>query len=223
MESIFCIDRLIFTIFAPMKRVFKVIIVAMLIILPNFAMAQGYVKMNALYATFGVINPSVEFVMSPHSSVAFDVTFSPWRRWNGKHSQFGIMLGEYRYYFNEATSGWYVSANAGMTAFDLHRFQIFTDGKLISRQDQYGKGFGVAVGGGIGWAHHLSDRWLVDIFLTVDKIWSWYNRYESDGDIIMHPNGHEHHIKPDPFNGSVEVMPLKLGVSFGYRIFKSKR
>ncbi|MBQ6581279.1 MAG: hypothetical protein IIX32_04720, partial [Alistipes sp.] len=60
-------------------------------------------------------------------------------------------------------------------------------------------------------------------FLTVDKIWSWYNRYESDGDIIMHPNGHEHHIKPDPFNGSVEVMPLKLGVSFGYRIFKSKR
>lgn len=206
-----------------MKLVLKSIWVVMFVFVSNLVVAQGYVKMNALYAPFGVINPSVEFVLSPHSSVAFDVTFSPWRSWNGKHSQFGIMLSEYRYYFKQATSGWYVSVNAGMIAFDIHRFQIFTDGKLISRQGQYGKGFGVAVGGGIGWAHHLGERWIMDLFLSVDKTWSWYNRYEAAGDIIMRPNGHEHYLKPDPFNGSAEVMPLKLGISFGYRILKGKK
>ena len=37
--------------------------------------------------------------------------------------------------------------------------------------------------------------------------------------INMHPQGHEHYLKPDPFNGSVEDMPVKGGISFGYRIF----
>lgn len=206
-----------------MKKIVKLVIVVILFALPSVASAQGYVKMNALYATAGVINPSVEFAVSPHSSVAMDITFSPWRSWNGKHSQFGIVLGEYRYYFKEATSGFYLSANTGMLAFDIHRFQLFTDGKIISRQGQYGKGFGVAVGGGVGWSRHLGERWLVDIFLSVDKTWSWYNRYEADGDIIMHPQGHEHYLKPDPFNGSTEVMPLKGGISFGYRILKGKK
>jgi hypothetical protein len=38
----------------------------------------------------------------------------------------------------------------------------------------------------------------------------------------MHPNGHEGYLKPDPFNGSVETMPIKFGVSFGYRIMKPR-
>lgn len=206
-----------------MKRVLKFIIVALFVALPNLVAAQGYLKMNALYATVGVINPSVEFVVSPHSSVVMDLTYSPWRSWNDKHTEFGIFLGEYRYYFRQATSGWYLSANTGMMLFDLHRPQFFVDGKIISRQEQYGKGFGVAVGGGVGWAHHLGERWMVDIYLSVDKTWSWYNRYNSDGTIIMNPQGHEHYKHPDPFNGSSEVMPLKVGISFGYKILKGKK
>ena len=145
-----------------MKKIAKFIIVAVLFAMPSVASAQTYVKMNALYATVGVINPSVEAVVSPHSSLVMDITFSPWRSWNGKHSQFGIFLGEYRYYFKEATSGWYLSANTGMLVFDIHRFQLFTDGKIISRQGQYGKGFGAAVGGTLasaGWWIY-SSRWI---------------------------------------------------------------
>ena len=160
--------------------------------------------------------------MSKHSSVAFDGTLSPWRSWNGKRSLFGIVLGEYRYYFKEATSGWYVSANAGMAFFNIHRFQLFEGGKLISRQNDYGKGFSVAAGFGAGWERHLGERWLVDIFLSLDNMWSWYNRYDGEGNINMHPNGHEGYLKPDPFNGSVETMPIKFGVSFGYRIMKPR-
>ena len=31
-------------------------------------------------------------------------------------------------------------------------------------------------------------------------------------------NGHEHYVKPDPFNGSLEDIPIKFAVSFGYKI-----
>ena len=205
-----------------MKKILKLIIVATFCTLPTLVSAQGYVKMNALYATVGVVNPSVEFVISPHSSVAMDIVFSPWRSWNDKHSQFGIFLGEYRYYFKQSTSGWYLSANAGLLGFDVHRFEFFSRGKIVGRQNQYGKGFGMAIGCGVGWARHLGERWLMDIFLTVDRIGSWYNRYDADGDIVMNPQGHEHYLKSDPFNGSTEVAPLKLGISFGYKIFKGK-
>ena len=205
-----------------MKAILKILFVVMLAAVPTFTSAQAYVKLNALYATVGVLNPSVEFAVSNHSSVAFDGTLSPWRSWNGKRSLFGIVLGEYRYYFKEATSGWYVSANAGMAFFNIHRFQLFEGGKLISRQNDYGKGFSVAAGVGVGWERHLGERWLVDVFLSVDNMWSWYNRYSGDGSINMHPNGHEGYLKPDPFNGSVETMPIKFGVSFGYRIMKPR-
>jgi hypothetical protein len=70
-----------------------------------------------------------------------------------------------------------------MAFFNIHRFQIFEGGKLISRQNDYGKGFSVAAGFGAGWERHLGERWLVDIFLSLDNMWSWYNRYDGEGNI----------------------------------------
>ena len=155
-----------------MKTTAKIFICILFLILGSKAYSQTYVKMNALYATVGVINPQVEFVISPHSSTAIDLTCSPWRRWNGAHSQFLILLGEYRYYFKQATNGWYVSANAGMMGFDLNRPQFFKNGKFISRQSDYGKGFGVTAGVGFGWQHSLSEKWCVDIFFSFDRMLS---------------------------------------------------
>ena len=143
-----------------MKTTAKIFICILFLVLGVKAHSQTYVKMNALYAAVGVINPQVESVISSHSSMAIDITASPWRRWNGNHSQFLILLGEYRYYFKHAAQGWYVSANAAMMGFDLNRLQFFK-GKFISRQSDYGKGFGVAAGVGFGWQHSLSERWCV--------------------------------------------------------------
>lgn len=200
-----------------MKTTAKIFICILFLVLGVKAHSQTYVKMNALYATVGIINPQLESVISPHSSMVIDIAASPWRRWNGSHSQFLILLGEYRFYFKQAVQGWYVSANAAMMGFDLNRPQFFK-GKFISRQSDYGKGFGVAAGVGFGWQHSLSERWCVDMFFSFDRMLSWYNRYSIEGDINMHPQGHEHYLKPDPFNASVEDMPIKLGVSFGYKI-----
>lgn len=214
-----CIVATFFITFAPaMKTTAKIFIFILFLTFGAKAYSQTYVKLNALYAAVGVINPQVESVISPHSSMVIDITASPWRRWNGDHSQFLILLGEYRYYIKQAAEGWYVSANAGMMGFDLNRLQFFKGGKLVSRQEDYGKGFGVAAGIGFGWQRSLSDRWCVDMFFSFDRMLSWYNRYSIDDDINMHPQGHEHYLKPDPFNASVEDMPIKLGVSFGYKI-----
>lgn len=202
-----------------MKTILKIIVIAVVAFCPLQLSAQTYLKLNAPYAVVGIVNVQTEFVISNHSSIALDAYYSPWRSFKGKHLNYGIAMGEYRYFFKKATNGWYLSANAGMTIFDMHRPQFFVNGRIFSRQNQYGKGFGVMTGLGVGWEHHLGERWLVDVFVAFDKIWSWYNRYENDGTIVMHPQGHEHYEKPDPFNGSVEEMPIKGGISFGYRIF----
>ena len=205
-----------------MKAVKKIFVSVLFLIIGISGYAQGYLKMNALYATVGLINPQVEFIVSPHSTMSVDITYSPWRRWNGNHSHFVIYMNEYRYYFKESTRGWYLGANIAMHAFDINRPQFWERGRLISRQQDYGKGFSVGFGIGAGWSHWLSDRWVLDVSFAFDKLYSWYNRYSKDGDIEMHPQGHEHYLKPDPFNGSVEEIPIKLGVSFGYRIFTPK-
>lgn len=212
-----------FIIFVPVKRILKIIVLFIVAYIPLQLSAQTYIKINAPYAFFGIINMQAEFPISNHSSISYDVTYSPWKSYAGKHLNFGIAMGEYRYFFKKATNGWYLSANAGMAIFDMHRPQFFVNGRIFSRQNQYGKGFGVMTGLGVGWEHHLGDRWLIDMFVSLGKIWSWYNRYENDGTIIMHPQGHEHYDKPDPFNGSVEVMPIKLGVSIGYKVFDPNR
>jgi hypothetical protein len=205
-----------------MKNIIRITLLFVLAYLPMQASAQGYIKLNAPLALVGIVNAQAEFVVSPHSSVAVDFTYSPWKSINGKHSNFGMFIGEYRYYFKQSTHGWYLSANAGMMGFDIHRPQLFTGGKIFSRQNEYGKGFSIMTGIGAGWEHHLGERWIMDIFLCIDRTWSWYNRYHNDGTIEMHPQGHEHYKHPDPFNGSTEFMPVKAGVSFGYRIFKPK-
>lgn len=209
-----------------MKTTIKIFICLLFLVVASEARSQTYLKMNALYATVGVINPQLEAVISPHSTLSVDITFSPWRRWNGNHSQFGIMMGEYRYYFKEAIRGFYLGANAALIVFDLNRPQFWTGGRFISRQSDYGKGFSVAAGISAGWERKLSDKWIFDVCFAFDRVSSWYNRYSKDGDINMHPQGHEDYEKPDPFNGSLEDIPIKLAVSFGYKIIdpdKKKR
>ena len=69
------------------------------LVLPTLASAQIYAKLNALYAVAGVINPQLEFVVGPHSSVSIDPMFSPHKtiRWgdrNDIHARFGIFQTE---------------------------------------------------------------------------------------------------------------------------------
>lgn len=184
---------------------------------PQRAAAQGYVKLNALYALVGVVNPSVEFAISPKSTLQTDIVVSPWKSINSKHMLFAIFMGEYRRYFKEHNRGWYLGANLGMMAFDMSKPYI--ENWSLKFEDRYCKGYGMMIGLCVGWERQLGERWLLDAFLG----WSWmdshYNGYSFDGEIDMHPHRPVQPEHPDPFNGSSEWYPNKIGVSIGYRIF----
>ena len=202
-----------------MKRFFTILALCVALSTYGGAQAQTYFKLNGLYALAGVINPQFEFVISPHSAVQFEAVYSPWRSICGNHAHFGFFMGEYRYYFREAAKGWYVSGNAGLMGFDVSKPRLFYNGKLLDFKDSYSKGFGILVGLGAGYQYTFKERWVVDAFIAIDFFRSWYNGYYHDGRIEMHPQGHEDYIYPDPFNGSSEFVPAKVGVSIGYKIF----
>ena len=199
------------------------ILVALVALSFQSATAQVYAKINALYAVVGVANPSVEAAIAPHSSFSIDATFSPWRSVKGRHLVFGMFNGEYRYYIKRATEGFYAAFNAGGMGFDINKPYLFQGGKLLGFNVNYGKGFGLIVGLCAGYQHHFAERWTVDAFVGVGYLRSWYNGYQPDGTIVMSPQGHEDYEKPDPFNGSSEVMPFKAGISIGYRIFNPNK
>ena len=206
------------------KKIFIAILATLIAVVPNVAKGQIYAKLNALYAVGGVVNPQLEFVVGPHSSVSIDPMFSPHKSINlGKykniHAFFGILQAEYRFYIKPEAKGFYVSANAGMQAFDMSRPYLFNNGKLITFEQGFGRGFGMMAGIGIGYSHHFKERWVVDAFFAFDRMWSWYNDYNADGSINLFPRHQREPKFPDPFNGSAEWLPSKIGVSIGYKIF----
>lgn len=201
------------------------------------ASAQVYGKLNALYALGGVINPAVEIGISRHSTFQTEFVVSPWRyvRDNGinKPMLFVIFSNEYRYYFREKNNGWYAGANAGMMAFNMTKPHFGSGGGILKNSSSKGYGFMVGITGGYQW--QLSDRWLMDAFVGFGYMNSNYNGYSlvdglveggviyNKGEIIMTPHRSEELEHPDPFNGSSEWLPNKIGVSFGYKLFDPKR
>ena len=205
------------------KRVWKIVVVIAMLALPVVGKSQIYLKLNLPYACVGVINPQLEFIVGPHSAIVIDPTYSPWRSINGKHLNFGILQNEYRFYIKREAKGFYVSANAGMQLFDLTRPYLFRNGKVLSWEPGFGRGFGVMVGFGIGYEHRFKERWVVDAFFAFDRMWSWYNDYDAEGKVNMYPNHQKEPPYPDPFNGSDEWLPSKIGISIGYMIFDPQR
>ena len=183
--------------------------------------AQTYVKLNGLYALAGVVNPSVEFVISPKSTVQTEIVVSPWESIGGKHMLFGILMGEYRRYFRGHNDGWYLGANAGMMAFDMSK--PYMDGWHLRFEDRYCKGYGFMIGICAGYEWQFRERWVLDAFLGWSWMSSFYNGYSMDGEIDMHPHRPVQPEYPDPFNGSSEWYPNKIGLSIGYRIISPKR
>ena len=90
-----------------MKQFYRHIVATILLIIGSIftTQAQGYVKLNGLYALGGVVNPQVEFRLSEHSAFQTEIVYSPWRSINSHHMHFGIFQNEYRYFVREANDG----------------------------------------------------------------------------------------------------------------------
>lgn len=182
--------------------------------------AQGYIKLNIPYALVCVVNPAVEFAISPKSTLQSEIVISPWMSINRKHMLFGIFMGEYRRYFKQHNDGWYLAANVGMMMFDISK--PYLENWAIKTENRYSKGYGSMIGFAVGYEHQFGKRWLVDAYLGWAFMSSHYNGYSLNGKIDMYPHRPVEPKYPDPFNGSSEWYPNKIGVSIGYRIFTPK-
>jgi len=188
---------------------------------PLLCRAQAYVKLNALYALAGVVNPQFELRLSQHATFQTELVYSPWRsvRLDGKSKpmHFGIFLNECRYYFRGHNRGWYVGGNAGMMAFRMSK--LYWKRGRIRLEDRYCKGYGFMIGLCAGYEYVFRERWVLDAFFG----WAWmdsqYNGYSLDGEVDLHPHRPVESAYADPFNGSSEWLPNKIGLSIGVRIF----
>lgn len=208
-----------------MKPILKTLLILFALSLPTQRLdAQIYAKLNGLYALVGVINPAVEFTVSPKSTFQTEIVFSPWKYVNDhgvdKPMKFGILMTEYRRYFKQHNRGWYLGANMGMMGFKMSKPQ-FSDGWFL--ENRYSKGYGMMIGICGGFEYQFADRWLLDAYFGWSYMLSWYNGYSLDGTIDLYPHRPVQPEKPDPFNGSHEWLPNKIGVSIRFMIFNPAR
>lgn len=183
--------------------------------------AQIYAKVNGLYALVGVINPAVEFRLTDHSTFQTEFVYSPWQSinvdGNSKPMHFGIFLNEYRYFFREHNHGWYLGGNFGMMAFKMSKPYLHHGG--IRLENRYSKGYGFLFGICAGYEYVFREKWILDAFFGWSYMTSFYNGYDLDGTTQMNPHRPVQPVHPDPFNGSSEWYPNKIGLSIGLRIF----
>lgn len=186
----------------------------------NLCHAQGYVKLNTAYAIVGVINPQVEFRLTPHSAFQTEVVYSPWHSVKGHPMHFGIFMNEYRYFIGHKPSGFYIGANGGLMAFKMSKPDISS----LKLQNRYCKGWGFMFGAVVGYEYHFAKRWILDVFAGFGYMHSHYNGYSMDGVVDMHPHrpAWKEPSSPDPYNISAEWLPNKIGISIGFLIFDRK-
>ncbi len=209
---------------------------ALLFIAPKSIHGQVYAKLNGLYALAGVVNPAVEFPLSPRATFQTEVVWSPWQsvtlRGISGPMKFGIVMNEYRRYFERRHDGWYLAANAGAMLFNMTK-PVLSGGIGLSSKSSKGYGMMFGLAGGYEW--QLNERWLIDVYFGWSFMSSFYNGYAlvdgltdggvvyDKGEIILTPNGHDDLAHPDPWNGSSEWLPNKVGISIGYRIFDPQK
>ena len=206
-----------------MRAIRRTVLCVVLLFVAMTATAQGYVKLNGLYALGGVVNPAVEFRLSQHSAFQSELVYSPWQSIKGHPLHFGIFMNEYRYYIKETNRGFYAAANVGMMAFKMSKPELSNGG--IHFQNRYCKGYGFMLGIAVGYEYQFAERWLLDVFFGYSFMESRYNGYSMDGVTDMHPVRPEwkEPAHPDPMNGSAEWLPNKLGLSIGFLIFDPRK
>ena len=159
----------------------------------------------------------MEFRLTDHSAFQTEFVYSPWKSINvdgqSKPMHFGIFLNEYRYYFRGYARGWYVGGNAGMMAFRMSKPYIENWG--IHLENRYSKGYGFMFGACAGYERIFRKRWVFDVFFGWSWMTSFYNGYDLDGRTQMEPHRPVQPLHPDPFNGSSEWYPNKIGISIG--------
>lgn len=178
----------------------KILLLAVIIILPMCAKAQTYVKLNGLYWAAGVVNGSVETWLNDNMTLNVDAVFSPWKSINGYPFILGQLVPEVRYYTNSIFDGFYVGAFAS-----LHTIKMPTFGSIENKEYYKGSGYGLGVSA--GYQFFITNRWNLDLYIGYG--WTHLNQKRYDRKTDEATTG---------YNGKGKWLPMKVGVAISYAL-----
>lgn len=165
-----------------------------------------YIKGNIATMLITMPNIGLEYQLSPKYTLQGDIFISPWKSIRGNHAQVYMGHIEGRYYFKEVFNGWYIGANAGLSVFDIAKWNYLNTGK-------YQRGFNYMLGGVIGYQYQWKERWNLDFFIGGGTSQGFYHGYKKDenGEIIRYEEAPGR-------NRSGEWTPYRGGVMISYKL-----
>lgn len=180
-----------------MRRLFLLITI---LFISYSANGQTYLKANTVYYVVGIPNLSVETKLAERWTFNGEILYSPWKSITGNRFEFGQLIPEVRYYFDESFKGIYVGGYASFHLFNMTKWNYWNKGK-------YQKGWGYSFGATIGYNVQINKRWNLDVYMGAGWQNSQYRGYDSrTGEMYIN------------WNGSGEWLPYRLGITFAYRL-----
>ena len=191
---------------------FKKILFTLLIVGGASLSASGQklaLKTNALYWLAATPNLGVEYAVSKHSTFNVTVNYNPWTFGEDAKIQHFFVRPEYRYWFRESYSHFFLSTHLIGATFEVGGFS--TPIKEIGRlTNQYYVGSALGAGIGLGYSFYLSKH---------------INIETSVGAALMRVKYHTENIKSGKHSGDVIhylPLPTEVSVSFVY-LFNSRK
>ena len=197
---------------------------ALLILCPSIH-AETAIKLNALYACGGIVNPAVEIGVHPQVTAQLEAVGSFYQSITLKNTKiqnvpllFGIGFVEAHWFpipKQGAFNGFYWGPSLGWGMFKLQKWNYWGT-------DRYQWGSALFLGAVVGYQWQVK-QWTFDLFLGGGWEHSIYEGYAPFNDSSerakdgVNYSRYELHEFPGKYNMSAEWMPFKGGLMIGYR------
>ena len=182
----------------------KIIFLLTFFLISIYSPAQTYIKGNAMTALVLVPNIGIETSIGKQTTFQVDALASFWKSFNDQRMQFYTLTAEVRYHLNEKYNGLYVGGNTGVDRYKLQKWNYWNTNK-------YEDGFGYRFGATIGYEKKISNRFMLDFFVSGGWHQGFYHGYYTDGT----PGRYEH---AKHWNKSGEWLPYGGGVMISYKL-----
>lgn len=178
----------------------KFLVICLLVVGSFTASAQTAIKTNALYWSVLLPNVQVETKLADNLTFQGEVNTSFWENaFDGRPMVGAQFIVGARWYNKEEFNGFYLGGDFG--------FDIYRTSKWIYTPNYIQHGIGYYLGVTVGYQLPLGKRWSIDFYVGGGwHLGKYYGTYADTGEIY------------EPWNGSGEWIPYKLGVALGFKL-----